>query len=59
MKKYFNRITISILLIFILQSLNVAFCLTHPDVGKFATYFAIVADCFIFGSFIISLMNSK
>ena len=59
MRKYFNKHIIIVLIIFILQSLNVAFCLTHPEVGKFATYFAIVGDSFIFGTLVTMLINSK
>ena len=59
MRKYFNRNSIIIFLIFVFQSLNVAFCLTHQDVGKFATYFAIVGDVFIFITLCKTLINSK
>ena len=63
MRKYFNRATIIIFLIFIFQSLNVAFCLTHQDthqdIDNFATYFAIVADVFIFILLCKTLINSK
>lgn len=44
---------------FIIQTLNVAVCLTHPAVGKFATYFAIIVDCFIFGILFSTLVYSE
>ena len=59
MRKYFNKYTIFQLILFIIQSLTVALCLTLPEVYKFTKYFAIAVDCFIFCMLLISLKNSK
>ena len=47
------------LIIFILQSLNVVWCITNPIISNSATYLAIVADGFIFGLLFTMLINSK
>ena len=59
MRKYFNKYTIFQLILFIIQSLTVALCLTLPEIDKFTKYFAIAVDCSIFCMLLISLKNSK
>ena len=59
MRRFFNKHIILMLIIFILQSLNVVWCITNPIISNSATYFAIVADGFIFGILFTMLINSK
>lgn len=59
MRKYFNENTIFILILFVLESINVYFCITHTEVGKFATCFAMAVDFYIFYMLIMTLKNSK
>ena len=59
MRKYFNKYTIFQLILFIVQTLNVALCFTLSEVDKFTKYFAIAVDCSIFWMLLISLKNSK
>ena len=59
MRKYFNKYTIVTLIVFILQSLNVAWSITNPNIDNFATYIALFCDGFIFGLLFTMLINSK
>ena len=59
MRKYFNKYTICQLILFIVQTLNVAWCISNPNIDNIATYIAIVEDCFIFYILIKSFMLFK
>ena len=59
MRKYFNKYTICQLILFIVQSLNVAWCISNPNIGNIATYIAIAADCYIFYKLIQTFMLFK
>jgi len=57
MGKYFNKYTVVMLIIFILQSLNVMWCITNPNISNSTTYLALFVDGYIFGLLFISLFN--
>ena len=59
MRKYFNKYIIVISIIFILQSLNVAWCITNTNINNSSTYLALFVDGFIFALLFTMLINSK
>ncbi len=59
MRKYFNKFTIVTLIIFILQSLNVHWCITNPNISNIAMYIALFVDGSIFGVLFTILIINK
>ena len=59
MRKYFNKYIIFELILFIAQTLNVAWCISNPNIGNIATYAAFFTDGFIFAILIDMFINSK
>ena len=59
MRKYFNKYTIFQLILFIVQSLNVAWCISNYNIFDIVTCIAIVADCYIFYKLIQTFMLFK
>ena len=57
MKKF--KYIILILIIFILQSLNIVWCITNPNINNYTTYFALFVDGFIFVLLVIMSIKSK
>lgn len=59
MRKYFNKYTISVLILFIIQSLNVAWCISNPNIGNTATYVGFFAEGYVFANLIKAFTNCK
>ena len=59
MRKYFNKYTIFQLILFIVQTLNVAWCISNPNIGDIATYVGLFTEGFIFVILIDMFINSK
>lgn len=59
MRKYFNKYTIFQLILFIVQTLNVAWCISNPNIGNTATYFEFFTEGFIFANLIKVFTNCK
>ena len=59
MRKYFNKYTIFQLILFIVQTLSVAWCISDPNIGNTATYVGLFTEGFIFAILIDMFINSK
>ena len=59
MRKYFNKYTISVLILFIIQSLNVAWCISNPNIDNIATYIGFVTDGYVFAHLIKVFTDCK
>ena len=59
MRKYFNKYTIFQLILFIVQTLNVARCVSDPNISNTATYVGFFTEGFIFAILIDMFINSK
>ena len=59
MRKYFNKYTISVLILFIIQSLNVAWCISNPNIDNIATYIGLFGAGFVFANLIEVFTNCK
>ena len=59
MRKYFNKYTIFQLILFIVQTLNVAWCISNPNIGDIAKYVGLFTEGFIFAILIDMFINSK
>ena len=59
MRKYFNKYIIFELILFIAQTLNVAWCISNPNIGNIATYVGFFGEGFIFSILIDMFINSK
>ena len=59
MRKYFNKYTISVFILFIIQSLNVAWCISNPNIDNIATYIGLFGDGFVFANLINVFTNCK
>ena len=59
MRKYFDKYTISVLILFIIQSLHVAWCILNPNIGNIATYVGFFTEGFVFANLIKMFTNCK
>ena len=59
MRKYFNKYTISVLILFIIQSLNVAWCISNPNIDNIVTYIGLFNEGFVFAKLINVFINCK
>ena len=59
MRKYFNKYTIFQLILFIVNTLNVVWCILNPNIGNIATYIGFFTEGFIFAILIDMFINSK
>ena len=59
MRKYFNKYIIFELILFIAQTLNVAWCISNPNIGNITTYVGFFGEGFIFAILIDMFINSK
>ena len=59
MRKYFNKYTISVLILFIIQSIDVAWFISNPNIDNIATYIGLFNDGFIFAKLIKAFTDCK
>ena len=59
MRKYFNKYTISVLILFVIQSLNVAWCISNPNIDNIATYIGFFTDGYVFAHLIKVFTDCK
>ena len=59
MRKYFNKYTIFQLILFIVQTLSVAWCISDPNIVNTATDVGLFTEGFIFAILIDMFINSK
>ena len=59
MRKYFNKYAIFQLILFIVQTLNVAWCISNPNICDITTYIGLFTDGFVFANLIKVFTDCK